>query len=184
MKKTNILFFTFLAMAAGAPAVYAEVDPYIGVGYGLYQFEVDEFDEFDEFDDDQEALRIFGGVHFNDMIGAEITLYEFDAAADADIESDLQGASIAALVGAPIHDRFSLFAKVGWFWWEAELEATVPGDPVLTADFEGDDLFFGVGAKIGLTDAIDLRLDYDRFELEDDIDPDLDYASLSIQVNF
>ncbi|MEX1032628.1 MAG: porin family protein [Cellvibrionaceae bacterium] len=187
IKKTHVPIYIILALAVGAPSAYAQVEPYIGVGYGQYKFEFDD-DTDTDFDDNQEALRIFGGLHVSDMLGLEISWYEFDEASDdtpdGGFTSDLEGASLAATIGAPLHDRFSIFAKAGWFWWEAEVETTIAGVPILSTDFEGDDLFFGLGAKIGLTDAVDLRFDYDRFELEDDIEPDLDYASVSIQVNF
>lgn len=190
IKKTNILLYLlpFIALAASAPGVYAQellAEPYVGFGYGQYklEFESDEVDT--DFDDDQDTWRIYGGTQFTEALGAEISLYDFSGGTDTSLASDLEGASIAALFHAPLFDdRFSLFAKVGWFYWEADIETTVPGAPVLSEDFDGNDVFFGAGAKLALTDAVALRLEYDRFELDEDINPELDQASLSLQFSF
>lgn len=176
-----------VALIVGAPMAYAQVEPYIGAGWGEYKFEFDS-DAFDsDFDDDQDVWRVYGGVQFNEALGLEIAYYDFDEGGDGGLASDLEGASLAAIFSAPLHDRFSLFAKVGWFWWEADIEETspvIPGVPPLSEDFDGDDVFFGAGLNVGLTDSLEVRLEYDRFELDRDINPDLDMASISLQYKF
>lgn len=182
-------YLPMAVIAVGAASAVQTQDvraePYVGFGYGQYQLEFDTDTDLDDFDDDQDAWRIFGGMQLTDALGAEISLYDFDSAGNTSLSTDLEGASIAALFHAPIiDDRFSLFAKIGWFFWEAEVETTIPGDPVLSSDFDGNDLFFGAGLRIGFSDAFALRLEYDRFELEEDIEPDLDYASASLEFKF
>src|SRR5690606_9524232 len=161
----------------GAPMAYAEVEPYIGVGWGEYKFEFDS-DVFDSsFDDNQDVWRLFGGVEFNEALALEISAYKFDDSGSDGLRADLEGASLAAVFSAPLHDRFSLFATVGWFWWEADIDEAspvTPGAPPLREDFNGDDVFFGAGLNVGLTEALELRVEYDRFELDRDIHPDLD----------
>lgn len=49
---------------------------------------------------------------------------------------------------------------------------------------EGEDFFVGVGLEVGLGDAIDVRVDYDRYELDERIDPELDMVSVSAQFAF
>lgn len=189
IKKTTIplYLFSFLALAASAPGAYAQellADPYVGFGYGQYQLEFESPTTDDDFDESQDAMRVYAGTQLTKALAGEISVYDFDGGTDASISSDLEGVSIAALFTAPLHERFDLFAKVGWFWWESEIETAVPGDPILSQDDDGDDVFFGAGAKVGLTEAIDLRFEYDRFELDNDVNPDLDYASVSVQVSF
>ncbi|MGQ9426638.1 porin family protein [Gilvimarinus sp. F26214L] len=186
IKKTNLPILACIALSVGASGAYAqdrEMSPYIGFGYGQYKLEFDA-DVDTDFDDDQNAFRIFGGMNFTDAFGAEISVYDFDEGDDNGITTDLEAASIAAVFRAPLHERFALFAKAGWFFWEADVETAAPEGFAFGDELDGDDAFFGVGLSLGLTESIDLRLEYDRFELEDDIEPDLDYASASIQVNF
>lgn len=188
INKTSIPLFLLSILALASAPGYAQklvAEPYVGFGYGQYRLEFDTGVDDDEFDDEQDAWKIYLGTQLTEAFGAEITGYDFSGGRDSSLESDLEGASIAALFHAPLfEDRFSLFAKVGWFWWEADVETTVPGDPILSEDFDGNDLFFGVGAQLGLTDTLKLRLEYDRFELDEDINPELDYASASIQFHF
>jgi OmpA-OmpF porin, OOP family len=186
-KKTTIPLYVFLALAVSAPGVYAKVlnEPYLGVGYGQYNFETDRVD-FD-FDDDREALKVYGGIMFTKSLGAEITWYDFDEARDNFLRADLEGSSIAGVFNAPLHDRFAFFAKVGWFFWDVDLKTDVfiPGIAVVNEDFDGDDVFFGVGAQIGLTESLDLRFEYERFDIDDEaIRPEFEYASVSLQANF
>lgn len=187
IKYTTLGVIGSLALALGAPMAYAEIAPYIGAGWGEYKLEFDA-DAFDsDFDDDQHVWRIFGGVEFNDALALEIAVYDFDEGGSDGLEADLEGASLAAIFSAPIFDRFSLFAKVGWFWWEADIDETrvvIPGEPALSEDFDGDDVFFGAGLNVGLTESLEVRVEYDRFELDRDINPDLDMASVSLQYKF
>lgn len=184
---TPIYLFLGLVLAlgtAGASAQQLIAEPYVGFGWGQYQLEFESPDIDDSFDESQDAVRLFAGTQFTDALAAEISLYDFEGGTDTNISTDLEGVSIATLFTAPLHERFDLFAKVGWFWWESEVETTFPDDPVLSQDDDGNDVFFGVGAKVGLTDAIDLRLEYDRYDLDTNVNPDLDYASVSLQFSF
>lgn len=195
-----------LALAVGAPLTYAKpirdwnLAPYIGAGWGEYKLDFKGHEHFhSDFDDNQDVWRVFGGLQFNDVLGAEITYYEFDDAKDrgrhrdhhdrryGGLEADLDGWSIAAVFSAPLHDRFAVFAKVGWFWWEADINHTqtvIPGERPLRKNEDGDDVFFGAGLNIGVTEHLQVRLEYDRFELDEDINPNLDAASVSLQWRF
>ena len=63
-------------------------------------------------------------------------------------------------------------------------------------DVDGSDIFYGVGVSFALTENLDLRLDYTRFDVEfdrdeigilaeiDNFDTKVDYASLGIQYTF
>lgn len=187
IKHRTLGYLAILTFAWLAPMAYAQVEPYIGFGYGQYKFEFESSDIDTDFDDDQNVWRLFGGVQLNKALGLELSIYNFDDARDRGLRSELEGASLAAIFAAPLHERFALFAKVGWFWWEADIKGTavvIPGEPPLREDFDGDDVFFGAGLKVGLTDSVDLRIEYDRFELDRDINPDLDMASISLQARF
>lgn len=175
-----------LVLALGLGSMAAQADPpevYAGVGWGQYKLQFDD-DRFDtDFDDDNDAWRFFFGGQFTDTLGAEISLYEFDDTEDVGLTTELEGASIAGTFSAPVwEDRFDIFGKLGWFFWEADVNDQV--GPFGTQDYDGDDFFYGVGLKFQLADAFDLRVEYDRFELQDTFEPDLDYASASLQFNF
>lgn len=184
--KTNLTLGLLAAFMLGPLAVQADPpEVYAGAGWGQYRLEFDDDRLDSDFDDDQNAYRLYFGGQFTETLGAEISVYEFDDTEDIGLDTELEGASIAGTFSAPVwEDRFSIFGKLGWFFWEADVRGTLAAAPFGTQEYDGDDFFYGMGLKFGLADAIDLRVEYDRFELEDDFEPDLDYASASIQFNF
>jgi OOP family OmpA-OmpF porin len=158
-------------------------ETYIGVGYGQYKFEFDDDDIDTDFSDNRDLGKIYIGANFNEMFGIELSYLDFDKASDAGFDADIEGLSLAGTLSFPISDHFSVFAKAGWFAWEADISGSV-GPLTVSNDIDGDDLFYGVGLKIGLVDNPDLRIEYDRYELDGSIDPELDVASVAVQLVF
>ena len=65
----------------------------------------------------------------------------------------------------------------------------------MPADYDGDETFWGVGTKIRLAENLDLKIEYERFNFEisrdeidvlqpEDIDMDVDFASVNLQFTF
>lgn len=155
---------------------------YLGGGYGQYSIKWE--DENTEFDDDAEVLKAYGGMKINEFVGAEIVYLNFDEANDFDSNATIHGLGFAGILSAPLHERFSLYAKGGWFTWNAEVEATLPVVGTVSEDMDGGDWFYGGGLKFGLAEHLDLRVEYERYELDDDIDPEIDVASVNLQYSF
>ena len=53
----------------------------------------------------------------------------------------------------------------------------------VSADSDGD-VFYGAGVEYAFTTNMQVRFEYERYKLEDDIDPDMDVASVSFQYMF
>jgi len=87
-------------------------------------------------------------------------------------------------LAAPITDSFSVYAKGGWLEWDAEIEQDLGELGSISADTDGGDVFYGAGIEYAFTTNMQVRLEYERYELEDDIDPDMDVASVSFQYMF
>ncbi|WP_179957732.1 porin family protein [Exilibacterium tricleocarpae] len=178
---SGLLVLTSSMAQAEAPEFY------VGGGYGLYKFEFDNDDIDTDFEDEQGVIKLFAGGKFTEHLGVELAYLNFDEATDSDLDADIDGFSLAAVLSAPLGESFSLFGKLGWFAWEADISGSVPFDlDVIGVDdkLDGDDVFYGVGAKFRLTDNVDLRVEYDRYELDDNFDPELDIFSVSAQFVF
>lgn len=176
-----LLAFPSMQALADAPGAYA------GLGYGQFRFKFDDDSIDTDFEDEREVLKAYAGGMFTDAVGIEFSYLNFDEANDNDLNADIDGWSLAGVFAAPISDHFSVYGKVGWFSWEAEYEGQVAVGPVFVAvdeSADGDDIFYGAGVRFGLSDAISLRFEYDRYELDDNIDPDLDILSANIQFGF
>ena len=88
-----------------------------------------------------------------------------------------------ALAQFPLGSRIDLFAKAGGFFWDYEFE-TLVGD---SNDSTGGNFMYGAGIRIGITEEIFLRADYD---LVPDLgnseigENDVDMVSGSIEYHF
>ena len=160
----------------------------IGAGYGLTKLKDGDFDE------DEAAKKAFAVVKFNEFIGVEAAYIDFDEAGNDALSMDAEGAALALILEAPITPVFSLYAKGGQLWWDAD--TSVDAELFSASDdYDGDETFWGGGAKFRLGENLDLRVEYERFNFEisrdeidvlqeDDIDMDVDFASVSLQFTF
>jgi len=160
----------------------------IGAGYGLTKLKDEDFDE------DEAAKKAFALVKFNEYIGLEASYIDFDEARNDAFTINADGKSLALILEAPISPAFSIYAKGGQLWWDAD--ASINSSVFDASDnYDGDETFWGAGAKFRLSDNLDLRVEYERFNFnisrdeidvlqQDDIDMDVDFASVSLQFTF
>ena len=195
-KKSALLSLALISSAVSLPT-YAqeETDGWrlqpefsIGAGYGLTKAKDDDFDE------EEAAKKVFGLVKFNEYIGVEAAYIDFDEASNNGLSLDADGKSLALLLEAPITEGISLYAKGGQLWWDAD--ASVNSSVIDVSDsYDGDETFWGAGVKFRLAENLDLRLEYERFNFDisrdeidvlqaDDIDMDVDFASVNLQFTF
>jgi OOP family OmpA-OmpF porin len=179
---TTISTIATLGMLSLTPsAAVAEPHGYIGAGYGQYKFKFDDGDNDQKFSDKNTVGKIFLGAQATDVVGAEVTYLSFSDGEDGVIKSEIEGVSAALTLGVPIGDYLAIRARGGWLIWEADYK--VDNLP-LKETVDGEDFFVGVGLEIGLGDSVDIRVDYDRYELDENIDPELDMVSVSAQFSF
>ncbi|MDP5032476.1 MAG: outer membrane beta-barrel protein [Paraglaciecola sp.] len=187
MKKILSLSALSLAFLGLSGAAQAEMDApgiYVGAGYGQYSIQFEDRENDIDFDDDSAVLKGYIGAQFNRYISLELAYQNFDEANDIDNNAEIDGLSLAAIASLPLTENLSIFAKGGWFEWDADVSADIPAVGTVTSSQDGGDIFYGAGLQYSFTKNIQARIEYERFELEDDIDPDLDVASVSIQYMF
>lgn len=159
----------FLALP---PAAHAQPEFYFGAGYGL--FDINE----DEFDDNDTVWKAYAGFNFNRAIGIELSWVDFNEAREAGNSFQADGWGAAAVLSLPLSENFSLYGKAGQFFWDSDTRQT--GLPGVVSD-DGDDPFFGAGAKFRLNDLLDLRLEWERYDVAD---VDLDTVFVMLQASF
>lgn len=158
----------------------------IGGSYGLTKLKDDEFKE------DEAAKKLFAVVKFNQYIGLEASYIDFDEAGNDALTLDADGKTLAVIFEAPINEAFSLYIKGGQLWWDADASVSALN---VNGDYDGDEGFWGGGAKFRLTDNLDLRIEYERFDFkisrdeidvlqQSDIKMNVDFASIGLQFTF
>ncbi|TVP59234.1 MAG: porin [Halomonadaceae bacterium] len=179
-----LLAFALLLLppaASSAPQAQNWAEPalhgFVGGGVGYYRVEDEDFlDEDDDLDDDRFSWRVFAGAEFNRMFSAQVDYIDFGASDDGDARLDVDGWTISGAAAFPINEFFAPYAKVGQLFWDSDREF----GPTTVSD-DGNDFFWGLGARFTVTPNVDLRLEYERFEIDN---TDLDMGSASIQFRF
>jgi OOP family OmpA-OmpF porin len=194
-----------LALASTAAAA----GPYAGFSIGMTSSDVSSsafdrdladagFDSKTSIDDDGTGFRIFGGYQFNAYVAAELAYVDLDEiTADTDIfggnpgridtSMEIDGFNLGVTLGYPFADAFSVYAKAGVFIWDAEVDSRAQlalGDASSSADDDGSDFSYGIGASYRFTDNFAVRLDWDRYQMGGEVDTDIDLFAIGAQMNF
>ncbi|WP_372761094.1 outer membrane beta-barrel protein [Pseudoalteromonas sp.] len=182
----SALALATLGFNIGAHAAINDFDTpriYTGIGYGQYSFQFEDSENDTDFDDDAQMLKGYVGSQFNEHFSLELAYQNFDEASDIDSKAEVDGISLAARLAAPITNNFSVYAKGGWLEWDADITQKLPVGSI-TRSTDGGDVFYGAGIEYAFTSNVQVRLEYERYELDDDIDPEMDVASVSFQYMF
>ena len=178
MTKKKMLSRTLFAVLIGAAAFGAQAAeaPGFYAGAGAGQSFVDE----GTYDDEDTAFSVFGGYQFNRWFGLETGYADLGQLEPGIAGVDLEASSayLTAVGTVPFTDKFSGYAKAGFQRWD--LDSAIPG-LAGTADDNGTDPTYGVGLQYRFNDAVALRGEYSRFEVED---LDVDLAQLQARFDF
>jgi OOP family OmpA-OmpF porin len=140
------------------------------------------------------AKKAFPLDKFNEYIGIEASYIDFDDASNEIFNFDVKGKALNLILELPITQGIGVYAKGGQLWWDADTRVRAQ-DVLFSRDYDGNESFWGLGAKFRLAQHWDLRVEYERFNFEisrdelnvlqtRDINMDLDYASVSVQFTF
>lgn len=153
---------------------------YAGANYGLVRARGDEFDDDDDF------FELNFGGFFNPYVGVEANAAYFGEYGGDLGNVDVEGYGIALVGRLPIHETWGIYAKVGQFWWDSDVET-----PVGSFSTDGNDTFYGVGTDIPLTEHLNLIVEYNRFAIDTRLDdvpalenPDLDTFKVGLRLIF
>lgn len=129
------------------------------------------------------AWKLYGGYRLNPNIAAEFfyaNLGKFSRNADGSgatasssavnfsLNSELKitGFGVAALVGAPLSDKWNVFAKPGLLYWDAKRTSTTTAAGASqsgSVSKSGTSPSFGMGTSYAFTDKIRARLEWERY---------------------
>lgn len=178
MKRMQVL--GGLAAFAWVFASIAQADEASGLYVGASIGEAT--NEVDGFEDSGTSFKVMGGYTFNRYFAAELAyidagkLQDRIDAIDATVEST---GVVAAMLGKlPLSNYVSVFAKLGYAFYEEDLSLQL-GDLRDLETNSGDDLFYGAGAEVNLSGHFKLRAEYEVVDV-----PDADFDIVSVGTTF
>jgi OOP family OmpA-OmpF porin len=210
--KTTVIRATqaasFLLFAAFANPLMAETTTdyssgwYMGGNVGISTANIDK-DKITQdltnplYTDDERdhGYKLYGGYQFNKYLGLEggyFNLGKFDYALSADEGTldgkiKIMGVNLDAVTTLPITEKFSAFGRIGANYAQAKdyFHGTIP---VLDNNPQEKALNykFGAGLQYAVTDALGVRLEAERYRINDAVgnDGDIDLYSIGLTYRF
>jgi OOP family OmpA-OmpF porin len=184
MNTTNTTSIALLAILTFMPlAASADSGFYLGGSVGAATLDED-FDGLG-IDTDSTSFRLTAGLQFNDFFAIEGGYHSFGKFRDKvdigglvnDLSIQADGFTLGANVSLPVSDSVSLFGRAGAFFWDGDAEI----NNISLARPEDDNLFYGAGADVMVTERLSLIGDWTRYELED---TESDVISLGFRYRF
>ncbi|MEX1033232.1 MAG: porin family protein [Cellvibrionaceae bacterium] len=181
MKNKNAQLFASLLLAVSSNALYAQV--YVSGTVGPTAID-------DSIFKDTTGLRLSGGYHLMDNLAIDLSYvnlgeFELNSRGLAQVNAVLAGSGITvtdassevdgyelALVGNfPLSNAFSLFGRIGNFFWDADLDISHTnnglGGMFIPRDTDGADLSLGLGVEVKLGETVSLTAEYTQYTIED-----------------
>lgn len=178
---------TLLALSGAWTAVNAQNEQgfYLGGGVGQFNVQIDDVDETDEaierLDDDDTSWKLFAGYRFNPYISLEAAYIDFGGPSDrfdasgssGDYQVELSGFAPYVIGTLPL-GPVELFAKVGYYFYDVDLEVDLDdiGGNVFDSNDSDEDLLYGGGVGMTFFDHLHARLEYEKIDSDriDDAD--------------
>ena len=124
------------------------------------------------FDDSDLSFHPSFGYDFNEYWGIELGYdnfgdYSDSCGAGCTISvKDADGYNFRLVGTYPINDKWSLYGSTGLQHWDVKVTVVDTLGTVTLSD-DGDEVVFGIGAKVRLGDTFSLRGGFDFFEVND-----------------
>lgn len=156
---------------------------YVGGSLGQSSFDkeiVRELITSGTVDTSDTGFKFFGGYQFNRNVGLEVAYVDLGKASYSGFAGpdpviggkvEVTGVNLSAIGAWPVAPNLDVFGKIGFLSWEDKASDVTGGVP-FSDKIEGTDLSFGFGAAWHLTRNVRLRVEWERFRV-DDTDADL-----------
>jgi opacity protein-like surface antigen len=174
-----------LSVVATVPAIAQQQDEvsgwYIGGGVGQFNAQIDDVDDVDatvdEWDEDDTAYKFFGGYRMNRFLAFELDYINLGEPSGASIPGFNVDASVDGfapyVVGTiPLGPYFEVYGRLGYYFYDATVGIEDELDNRVEFDEESEDLVWGAGVGTNIGEKLNLRFEYERFDLQgvDDAD--------------
>jgi OOP family OmpA-OmpF porin len=192
MNKTVVASALASALLSAGAAVAQDnpSGPYVGLGWGQFNIDVDDVgDVGDAVNDitkaDDNAWKAFVGYRFNPYIAVEGAYVDlgspgdrFDTSgSDGNYRVDIAGFAPSVIGSVPL-GPVELFAKLGYFYYDVDLRVDLddPG-PDISSSHSESDWIYGAGVGFTLFEHLHLRAEYEGLHIDGADDADAIWLS-------
>lgn len=141
-------------------------------------------------DDSDSGEKLYAGISFFKFVALEVGLVDLGefsvsatsdgtggsyAAGAVDALAAVDGILVSAVGRLPL-GKFTLFAKTGYYSWDADLSVT-NGGATLAMSEDGTDIAYGAGISYRFGLSFSIRLEYEIFDIDG---TDVDFASAGV----
>jgi OOP family OmpA-OmpF porin len=128
--------------------------------------------------------KVYAGGKMNEVLGLEVGYTDFGRIRASGGNTEAWAIPVSLTAGAPLGSRFGVFGKVGGLYGRTDVDVS-PTSIFDRGHKSGWGWTYGVGATAGLTQNLQLRVDWDRYKLDfvggrDDVD----MLSAGLQLRF
>lgn len=131
------------------------------VGFGVGSVDIDDSTTIAgsrvEMDDTDIGWKVYGGMMLTKNFGFEAGWTDLGDMNHGGVDVETEGFTAAGLAALPLGNSFSLYAKAGVFFWDQDID---------TVGYDGEDLMYGVGARVRFMEQFHARIEYEIFETE------------------
>ena len=159
------------------PAAFSQEESgwYLGGGFGRFNAGIDDVDQVDDaiegWDESDDTYKLFAGYRMNNFLSFELDYINLGEPSGAvvpgfNVDSAVDGFAPYVIGTFPLGNWFEIYGRLGYYFYDATLSQESELNGNVQFDEESEDLVWGagVGAKIG--ERLNLRFEYEKFDLE------------------
>ena len=173
----RLVLLAALLLLVAAPAAAADIDKGLYFGAGIGNAGVDGTNASVSFSGNDTGWKAIAGWRVLKFFAAEADYIDFGNVEDNNIKVGNTGIEVAGLGILPFGKHFEIFAKAGFISWDTTLDTT----GIHTSD-NGNDGMYGGGAAFRIGESLQIRVEYERFDIPDT--DKVDFASASATFTF
>lgn len=171
------------ALTVGAAPAFADENAgfYLGGGVGQFNAQIDDVDDVDntvdDWDHDDTAYKFFGGFRVNKFLAFELDYINLGEPSGAvvpgtNLDASIDGFAPYVVGTIPIGTWFEVYGRLGYYFYDATVGVENEIDGRVEFDEESEDLVYGVGIGANIGERLNIRFEYEKFDLEglDDAD--------------
>jgi len=168
---------------ATVPAAFADENAgwYLGGGIGQFNAGIDDVNDVDDtiegWDESDNTYKLFAGYRLNKFLSFELDYVNLGEPSGAvvtgfNVDSAVDGFAPYVIGTIPLGNWFEVYGRLGYYFYDANVGVEDTLGNRVEFDEESEDLVYGAGIGANIGDRLNIRFEYEKFDLEglDDAD--------------